>query len=162
MNTEQEHLKKINSELQLIEFGEKDKLASHLRKTEVYLKKVFGKDSEYYERFCRISFVPEGVIYNTGHYKNKEIWEDGISHYRSLLETLGYEFELKNLKGKNELEYPSQVTWHWLKTHVPVKVWISFISLLIAAFIAGVTASECKITKLIFQDKQPLVRDIEK
>jgi hypothetical protein len=162
MNTEQEHLKKINSELQLIEFGEKDKLASHLRKTEVYLKKVFGKDSEYYERFCRLSFVPEGVIYNTGHYKNKEIWENGISNYSSLLETVGYEFELKNLKGKNELEYQSQVTLHWLKAHIPIKIWISFISLLIAAFIAGVTASEYKITKFFITYKKPLVQNIEK
>ena len=51
MNPEQEYLKKLNEELQLIEFGEKEKLASHLRKAEVYLKKVFDKDSEYFEQF---------------------------------------------------------------------------------------------------------------
>ena len=130
MSAEQQ-LQEILSELGNIEFGDKEKLASLLRKTEVYLKKVFGDDSEYYERYCHLSFVPEGVIYNTGHYKNKEAWDIGMANYHSFLETVGYEFQMKNLGSRKELEYPAHVTFHWLRMYVPIKVWLSFAGLLV-------------------------------
>jgi hypothetical protein len=147
MTKELDQLNKLISDLHDIGFGEKDKLASHLRKTEVYIKKVFGITSEYFEQFCQISFLPKGVIYNTGHYKNQEAWDGGISDYNSLLECLVYEFEMEGLRSKNELEYPKQVTLVWLKKHVPIKFWISLVSLLVASFFTGVTASEYGITK---------------
>jgi hypothetical protein len=43
-----------------------------------------------------------------------------------------------------ELEYPSKITWPWLKKHVEVKHWFYIGSLVIAIFISGIAFGNTK------------------
>ena len=138
MTDELDMLRKLQSDLRLVSNGDNEPIESLLRKTEVYLKRVFGKDSDYYERLNNIVLIKhEKIIGNA----DEESWSTFKSELSSLFDSIKYEFELSHLKGTEEVGYPHKVTFQWLKNHVPIKIWISLSSLIVAAFISGVSVS---------------------
>jgi hypothetical protein len=49
------------------------------------------------------------------------------------------------VESQKSVEYPEKVTLSWLYKHVPVKLWISFVAILLTAFSLGLAFSETKL-----------------
>ncbi len=148
MSTEKQILKAIESSLDEIVQDETKALNSLLRKTEVYIKKVHGEQSDYFSRYCDLNFIPREAIYNSQHYRNKEAWDSGISNFKGLLELLNYELDLK-IENRSNLEFPNKITFSWLKAHVPIEWWFAFLGLLFSVFLVGVAFGELDLRKIV-------------
>jgi hypothetical protein len=51
-----------------------------------------------------------------------------------------------------ELEYPTKITWPWLKKHVEMKHWIYIVSLGLAIFVSGIAFGNTKFYQEYIKD----------
>lgn len=73
-------------------------------KAKLYVKKIFGKDSEYLDMIASVSFSP--MIYIDDDYTNNlnslEAWRSGISSMKNIIKTMKTELELQENTTNND------------------------------------------------------------
>ncbi len=79
-----------------------------------------------FHSFCGISIIPN----------IRDMIEQSIGKYENDLVDFK---ELKNVKiiKKCKIEYTDKITFKWLYDNVPLKIWLTFFSLLIGTFLLG-------------------------
>ncbi len=121
-----------------LHFDEHDKALALVRDTRVVIRTLFGEASPHLQVLDSISFRPtDGIIYNTGHYKNTAAWNDGVKCLKDVLKAMQLECRLSTAPSSSELIPPEKVTLPWLFKHVSWKHWLSLGTLLIAVFALG-------------------------
>jgi len=138
MKIENQILAELSSELEAIKIEDSERLRKLLRKSEVFVKRILGNETEYLQEIYSLTFVPQDYIYNTGHYKNTEAWEIGISRFKGILEKVLYEIEFAEKLDKESVKYPDKVSVSWLVKNVPIKIWLTLASLLVTVFLSGI------------------------
>ena len=134
-----EHLNSISAKLEALEFDDWTTLADIRKEAEAFVLRVYGNDSPQQERVASIRFRPVGIIYNTGHYKNREAWDEGATRMESLLSSMRHDLTTYgNPPSPDGSDLPDPVSLGWLFRNVSWKVWTWFVAALITAFTLGV------------------------
>jgi uncharacterized protein YlbG (UPF0298 family) len=135
------------------------------RDTEVVISQVFNKDKKHISDFVEIVYGNKDLPHVSDPIEEarlQRIYEEGLEHAKSIITSFMdeveryWEEEGPILNSSHHLPPPEKVTIPWLFKHVPVRLWIAALGLLIAAFLAGVSSTRLTLVKEIFHlDKFP-------
>ena len=120
---------------------------SYLRKIVIELKDflddVFGKQNSYSVNIIHYYNNGQANFYNMPCYRSVEQIRDVVS---AVITRISRKPELLMEKGKKQnradLKEPAKVTLSWLFHHVPIRLWLWLVGLLITAFIIGVKVGQ--------------------
>lgn len=92
MPTDKERLKPLRDEFSNLRFRNEEKLGELRNRGRMLVRRTFGEDSDYYQRFVRIGFHP--MVAPSTEQFDREMWEDGRLRSVQLLNTMIEELEL--------------------------------------------------------------------
>ncbi len=135
------------------------------RDTEVVISQVFSGDEKHIRDFTNITYGNQDLPYvidTAEEARHQRVYEEGLEHAESIITSCIDEIKQYWKEDgptsilPHELLLPEKVTIPWLLKYVPVRLWLSVLGLLLAAFLAGVASSRISIVKEIFYlDKMP-------
>ncbi|MBM3888485.1 MAG: hypothetical protein FJ388_05090 [Verrucomicrobia bacterium] len=146
LDRELEFLNELIRRLDALKYQDHSSLRDIGTDTRIFIRRAFGQESVWMHDFERIRFEPEGFIANSEHHLMTRAWDRGTSLLNSLLH--GMKKELLRF-GKLE-EAAEEITVEWLLKHLPLKLWLSLASLLLAAFAAGVSLGQTTFIRELF------------
>jgi len=138
------------------------------RDTAVVISQIFSGDDKHISDFTGITYAnPEfpSVTDAAEEARHQRVYEEGLEHAKAIINSCID--EIKQYWKENEptsispheLCPPEEVTIPWLLKHVPVRLWLAALSLLLAAFLAGVGSTRISIVGEIFQfNKLPAIQ----
>jgi len=115
------------------------------RGTRIVIERVFGERSKQILESQNITFFC-GVAYpGMPDDADEEAFQSGVTSAKALLESMIQEVEEFGASAESsgsQLEAPERVTLVWLRQHAPVRLWLTAVSILFAAFIGDLRALE--------------------
>lgn len=135
------------------------------RDTEVVIRQVFSGDEKHIRDFTGITYGNQDLPYvsdTAEEARFQRVYEEGLEHAESIITS--FIDEIKRYWkddgpasiSPHELPPPEKVTIPWLVKHVPVRLWLAVLGLLLTAFLVGINSTRLSIIREIFHlDKSP-------
>ena len=129
------------------------------RDTEVVISQVFSGDEKHISDFTGITYGNKDLPYvpdTAEEATHQRVYEEGLEHAESIITSFideikqYWEEDGPPSISPHELFPPEKVTIPWLLKHVPVRLWLAVLGLLLAAFVAGVSSTHISIVREIF------------
>lgn len=112
-------------------------------------------NSSYLDSTRSLYFEPQGVLYNTGHYKNDQAWDIGTDNLKEIIERAYDEWKnygpTEHHPKTGKIEIPKDVTFTELWSIFPAKLWVVLFGFLTAAFGLGITLGGTTFIKELFK-----------
>ena len=123
--------------------------------TEIAIRKIFKGDQSHIDAFTAISYdltLSSGLNPQEEESLSQRTYDKGLDQAEAIL--MSFINEIKEYPTKEmpqkELQPPNTFTIHWAFEYVPLKFWVWFAGLLLAAFIFGVAVGQITLVREIF------------
>lgn len=101
-----------------------EKVAIVIKQTNAFIKAKFGNESLHLDELADINFRPRGIVYNSGHFRNDEVWLHGKKRLLNLLDLIKYEIiEPKEIENKG-MDYG--LFWTIIGIAIPLSLTIGY------------------------------------
>ena len=123
--------------------------------TEIAIRKIFKGDQSHIDAFTAIRYdltLSSGLNPKEEEGLSQRTYDKGLDQAEAIL--MSFINEIKEYPTKEtpqeDLQPPNTFTIHWALEHVPLKFWVWFASLLLAAFIFGIAVGQISPVREIF------------
>lgn len=132
--------------LSALQYQDHDTLMQIGTDVRLFIRRVFGQESVWMHDIEQIRFTPKGFIADSQNFHMTGAWKDGHRLLNHLLHAMRKELTTFG----DPAAIGDEVTLEWIFKHLPIKLWLALISLLLAAFGAGVSLGQTTFIRELF------------